>query len=244
MNQMSTPDILVVIPAFNEEGRIGKVVAAVRAVLPPATVLVVNDCSGDGTAAEARAAGARVISHPINLGYGSALELGYLYAIRRGCDVVVQMDGDGQHLAEEIPKILTPVLAGEADVAFGSRYLGGSSYRVPLVRRIGHRLLAAIFSAITHRKLADPTSGFQCLNRRAVAFLAKGDFPWDFPDVDVFLMIYFAGLTAREVPVRMVSRSGGRSMHSGLKPLYYMIKMLLSITIVVLNHRKWRQYGT
>lgn len=233
----------MVIPAFNEEERIGKVVHAVRVVLPQAGVLVVNDCSQDGTATEAQTAGARVLSHPINLGYGSALESGYLYAIRHQFDIVVQMDGDGQHLAEEMPKILTPVLKGEADVAFGSRYLGSSSYRVPFARRLGHRLFALIFSMITGRKLVDPTSGFQCLNRRAIVFLAKGDFPWDFPDVDVFLMIYFAGLTAREVPVQMVHRSGGSSMHSGLKPFYYIIKMLLSIAIVVLNHRKWRQHG-
>lgn len=243
---MNTGDkkVLIIVPAFNEEQRIGAVVRSAKQTIPSAAVLVVNDCSQDATAMEAQAAGARVLSHPINLGYGSALESGYLYAIRHWFDIVVQMDGDGQHLAEEIPKILTPVLTGQADVAFGSRYLGASGYKVPLVRRLGHRLFALIFSIITGKRLADPTSGFQCLNQKAVAFLAKGDFPWDFPDVDVFLMIYFAGLTAREVPVRMVNRSGGSSMHGGLKPFYYMIKMLLSIVIVVLNHRKWRRHGT
>jgi len=119
--------VLVVIPAYNETGRIGEIVKSVKGVLPIAKVLVVNDCSSDDTRREAIEAGATVISHPINLGYGAALETGYLYALGNGFEYIIQMDGDGQHLPEEIPKIISPVLNGEADIVVGSRYLSSEN---------------------------------------------------------------------------------------------------------------------
>ncbi len=240
---MDDQKVIVVIPAYNEHGRIGEIVRAVKCVFPSPNVLVVNDCSSDDTGREARTAGAAVVSHPINLGYGAALETGYLYGLKYGYEFIVQMDGDGQHLPAEIPHILLPVLAGDADIVIGSRYLSSeSTYKTSFVRRSGQKIFGMILSFITGYKITDPTSGFQCLNRRAFELFSRGQFPHDFPDADVLLMAHYAGFRVREVPVAMVGRSGGESMHAGLKPLYYVIKMILSIGMVVLSQRRWKQY--
>ncbi|MDP2982138.1 MAG: glycosyltransferase family 2 protein [Candidatus Latescibacter sp.] len=242
---MFCPDnrVLVVIPAYNEAGRIGKVVHSVQHALPSVNVLVVNDCSTDFTEQEAREAGATVLSHPVNLGYGASLETGYLYASLHDFDIVCQMDGDGQHLAEEIPSVLSLVMDGKTDIALGSRYISGkSSYRTPLVRRMGQRFFARIFSLITKQKVTDPTSGFQCLNRKVFEWYAEGHFPRDFPDIDVLIAAHFAGFRLMEAPVSMKEREGGTSIHSGLRPFYYFFKMILSVFIVLLNRRRWNTH--
>lgn len=235
--------ILVIIPAYNEHGRIGDIVKAVKRTLPAVDTLVINDCSSDDTGGEANQAGAVVVSHPINLGYGAALETGYLYALRYGYGIIVQMDGDGQHLPEEVPKILVPVIDGDADIVIGSRYLSPrNTYKTSLPRRIGQKFFGEIFSLITRYSITDPTSGFQCLNRKVFELFTKGHFPHDFPDTDVLLMAHYAGFRVKEVPVIMMERSGGTSMHAGLKPLYYVVKMILSIGMVVLSQRRWKRH--
>ncbi|NPV85525.1 MAG: glycosyltransferase family 2 protein [Anaerolineae bacterium] len=237
-----SPKILVIIPAFNEGPRVGAVVRSVYALFPKASVLVIDDCSTDNTREQALKAGALTVSHPFNLGYASALETGYLYAVQHMYDIVVQMDGDGQHIAEEINKILQPVLNHEADIVIGSRYKNKSveGYRTPLTRRLGQRFFSVIFWILTRQRITDPTSGFQCLNRKALELYIKGDFPDDFPDADMLLLAHYSGLTVREVSVRMVERSEGVSMHAGWKPVYYVLKMLLSMFMVSLNYRKMR----
>jgi glycosyltransferase involved in cell wall biosynthesis len=237
--------ILVVIPAYNEESSIYRVVRSANAMLPGSEILVIDDSSADNTKSEAKKAGAIVLSHPLNLGYASSLELGYIYALQHGYDIVLQMDGDGQHLAEEMPKVLFPVARGEADICIGSRYmLAEQTYKTSWVRRTGQKFFGLIYSLITKEHITDPTSGFQCLNKKAFHLFAEGHFPDDFPDTDVLLISHYARLVIREVPVRMHARSDGESMHSGFKPLYYIVKMLLSIFMVILNHRRWRTYAS
>ncbi|TPW17975.1 MAG: family 2 glycosyl transferase, partial [bacterium] len=123
--------ILVIIPAHNEEANIGPVVGQIRAVLPAADLVVVDDGSRDETAKRAREAGAQVLSLPNNLGYGAAIQTGFRYAIRHGYDIGIQMDSDGQHAPESVPALLAPVLRGEIDVALGSRFLGRADYPIP-----------------------------------------------------------------------------------------------------------------
>src|SRR5450759_2669642 len=214
--------ILVVITAYNEQGRIGEIVRAVKRVLPAAKTLVVNDCSSDDTGSESAAAGANVVTHFINLGYGAALETGYLYALQYGYEFIVQMDGDGQHLPDEAPQILAPVLDGGADIVIGSRYLSPrNTYKTSLARKVGQKFFGLILSVFTGYKITDPTSGFQSLNRRAFELFSRGQFPHDFPDADVLLMAHYAGFRVKEVPVVMLERSGGASIHGGLRPVSY-----------------------
>ncbi len=244
MVELGTGKLLVVIPAHNEAGRIGRVVRDVREVLPGARVAVVDDASTDTTGDEAARCGAEVLPHAVNMGYGASLETAYLYAGRRGYDLLVQMDGDGQHVAAEIPRLLAPVMEGTADMVIGSRYGNepGKGMSVPALRRIGHRFFSLLLFVLTGRRFRDPTSGFQAFNRRALELLASGVFPCDYPDADVILMAHLAGLRIREIPVRMVGRDGGVSMHSGWKPLYYGCKMLLSVFVVLLNTPRWRAW--
>ena len=233
---------LVIIPAYNEEKRIDGVVRSIKDIYPMGDVLVVNDGSTDRTGEDAHRAGAIVLTHPVNLGYGSSLELGYFYALKHDYDIVVQMDGDGQHIAGEITKILSPVVHGEADIVIGSRYLHDeNSYKTSLARRLGQKFFSAVFILLTHAAITDPTSGFQCLTRKVFKLYAHSRFPEDFPDTDVLLMASFAGFRVKEVPVVMANRSGGISMHAGLKPFYYMVKMVLSIFMVCLSYRRWKK---
>lgn len=242
---MATSDerILIIIPAHDEEGRVGAVIRGAKSVLPQAEIVVIDDHSQDGTAREALEAGAVVLKHAINLGYGAGLETGYLYAVSKGYECVLQMDGDGQHLPEELPVLLGPVVAGDADVVIGSRHLGGGcGYETTFMRRLGQRLSGGIVRLLTGMELTDVTSGFQCLSKRTIDFFLSGIFPTDFPDADVVLMAHFAGLRVREVPVKMVSRTEGASMHSNLRPIYYGMKMILSIFIVLMSYGRWRKH--
>ncbi len=230
-------NILVVIPALNEAEQIAHVVQQVKKEVPEALVLVVNDGSTDQTEQKALAAGAKVLSHPFNMGYGVALQTGYKYALQYGFDYVLQMDGDGQHDPRYLQGLLKEVQEGGVDVAIGSRFLGEGEYQVPLLRRVGMRLFGFIASRLSGQKITDPTSGYQALNQRAIEFCTRDAFPGDYPDADVLVMLHRAGLRFREVPVGMHPNFQGRSMHSGLKPLYYIYKMLLSIMLNLMRKK-------
>lgn len=235
--------MVVIIPAKDEQGRIGPVLDSVHRVLPDADRVVISDGSSDATASEAVRSGAIVLPHAVNMGYGASLETGYRYAMRQGYDGLLQMDGDGQHLAEELPRLLAPVQRGEADIAIGTRYGAASSGMTgSTLRRVGQRAFSILLLVLTGRWFTDPTSGFQALGPRALRFFASGVFPCDYPDADVLLMAHLSGLRIVEVPVSMKPRVGGHSMHAGLKPLYYGIKMSLSVLVVLLNMATWRKW--
>jgi len=234
---------IVLIPAFNEAAAIARVADAVRAAVPGLPVVVVDDGSTDGTAAFARAAGAGVVRLPFNMGYGVALQTGYKYALRHGHDCVVQLDGDGQHEPADIPALVAAIVGGGADVALGSRFLGNDDYRPKLMRRIGMQLFSRLAFLLGGSRLTDVTSGFQALSGEAVRFLAADRYPADYPDADVLLMLQRAGFRIREIPVRMYGRRGGRSMHSGLRPVYYAFKMLLSVSLTSLRREAFDRKG-
>jgi glycosyltransferase involved in cell wall biosynthesis len=227
--------ILVLIPAFNEASGIAAVIADIRRVVPEYDILVVNDGSSDDTATAAKSAGAIVISHPFNMRYGVTIQTGYKYAFANGYDYIVQIDADGQHDPTCIPDLLKPVLTGESDFALGSRFLGGGSYKPGWARGIGMAFFRVIVSWRTGTRITDSTSGFQAFNRDVILFFTSDAFPNDYPDADVLITLHLAGFRVCEVPVRMFSNSNGTTMHSGLRPLYYTFKMLLSIFVTLLR---------
>ncbi len=227
---------LVVIPAFNEAGAITKVIEGIRATDPRLAVLVVDDGSTDETAAVARQAGAPVVRLPFNLGYGTALQTGYKYALREGYDCVVQLDGDGQHEPADIPHLLAVLERGDADVVIGSRFLGEPTYRPDTARRIGMRVFRLFAFILTGVRFTDVTSGFQALDRSALRFFAAERYPADYPDADVLVMLTRAGFRVAETPVRMYAKPDAQSMHAGLRPVYYIFKMLLSMLLTVLRY--------
>lgn len=222
---------VAIVPAFDEEQSVGRVIDELRAFDSELDVVVVDDGSYDGTAAVARARGARVLRLPFNLGIGGAVQTGFRYAFEHDYDIAVRVDGDGQHDPSQLPLLLEPVLAGEADIAVGSRFAAeGDGYRSSRSRRAGIRVLAWVVSRIVGRRVTDTTSGFQALNRKAIALFAR-DYPHDYPEVEATVMVFRHRLRAVEVPVSMRERGGGRSSITALRAIYYMAKVLLALFV-------------
>ena len=221
---------IAIVPAYNEERNIGRVLDELRRFDASLDVVVVSDGSVDGTARVAREHGAYVVSLPFNLGIGGAVQTGFRFAHDNGYDLVVRCDGDGQHDPAELPKVLAPVLAGEADIAVGTRFAQVDGYRSSATRRVGIRLLAAVVSAIAHQRLTDTTSGFQALNRRALDLFAA-DYPHDYPEVEGMVMTIKHRLRLVEVPVRMREREHGNSSITAVRSIYYMVKVLVALFV-------------
>ena len=221
---------IAIVPAFNEERNIGRVVAELRDFDPGIDVVVISDGSVDGTAGIAEAAGARVLRLPFNLGIGGAVQTGFQYAWENGYDLAVRCDGDGQHVPAELAHVVTPVLDGVADIAVGSRFVGGDGYRSSATRRIGIRLLALVVSTIARQRVTDTTSGFQALNRKALELFAA-DYPHDYPEVEGMVMTIKHRLRLTEVPVQMREREHGRSSITALRSIYYMAKVLTALFV-------------
>jgi glycosyltransferase involved in cell wall biosynthesis len=233
----SGDDLLIIVPAYNEEGRVGQVVRDVRSVLPSADVLVIDDGSADHTAAEAAEAGAISLSLPVNSGYGAALQTGYKFAVRGGYAKVGQIDADGQHRAEYLATMLEALDEQDADVIVGSRFLDHDGhYKPSLARAVGIGLFAHLASLITHQHISDPTSGFQLMRSDVARLFCSDVYPTDYPDADILILLHRTGYRVHEVPVQM-QPSPGQSMHSGHHGLYYVYKMMLSILVTILRPR-------
>ncbi|MGO8906726.1 MAG: glycosyltransferase family 2 protein [Solirubrobacteraceae bacterium] len=232
---MSANGLLIVIPAYNEEGRVGQVISDVRSTLPSADVLVIDDGSSDRTAEEAAEAGAISLSLPVNSGYGAALQTGYKFAVRHRYAIVGQIDADGQHKAEYLVTMLEALEEQKADVIVGSRFLTDDGhYRPSAARAVGIRLFARLASLITHEHISDPTSGFQLMRIDVARFFCSDVYPTDYPDADILILLHRTGYRVREVPVQM-RPSPGQSMHTGHTTPYYVYKMLLSIFVTLLR---------
>ena len=228
---------LAIVPALNEAGMVGRVVRDIRREQPDFDIVVVDDGSSDATAANAEAEGATVIRHPFNLGIGGTVQSGFSYALENGYDRMVQVDGDGQHMAEEIRTLCATMDEDPSiDMVCGSRFLTDNGYPAPVSRRTGIHIFAFLLSRIVGQRVSDPTSGFRLYNRRAIALFAR-DYPHDYPEVEAVLMVHFHRLRMREVPVRMLERGGGRSSIGSGKSAYYMLKVLLAIFVGLMRRR-------
>ena len=221
---------IAVVPALNEEETVGRVIDEIRAFDSGFEIVVVDDGSVDRTAGVAADRGAYVLRLPFNLGIGGAVQTGYRFAFEHGYDLAVQIDGDGQHDPSQLPKILGPVLAGEADLCVGSRFTGDGAYRSSFARRVGIKIFAGVVSAVVRQKVTDTTSGFRAVNRRGIALFAA-DYPHDYPEVEATVMCVKHKLRLKEVPVEMRERGGGASSITAVRSVYYMTKVLLAIFV-------------
>jgi glycosyltransferase involved in cell wall biosynthesis len=238
LSRSGSPRLLVIVPAYNEVGAVGNVVADLRTAAPRFDVLVIDDGSTDATAARAAAAGARVIRMPFNLGIGGAVQSGFLYAFEHGYDYVAQVDGDGQHDPAELERLLSSMLASPGvDIVSGSRFLPSEhQYPAPLSRRTGIRLFSLALTRMVGQPITDPTSGFRLFNRRAIALFAR-DYPHDYPEVEAVLMAHKNHLRITEVPVRMHLRTSGSSSITKRASLYYMVKVSLALMAGLLRRQ-------
>jgi hypothetical protein len=224
------PRRIAIVPAYNEERNIGRVIDELCAFDRGMEVVVVSDGSVDRTAQVAAEHGAHVIRLPFNLGIGGAVQTGFRFAWEGGYELAVRVDGDAQHDPAQLSRVIAPVLAGEADIVVGSRFAGDGGYQSSATRRIGIRLLAVVVSAIARQRVTDTTSGFQALNRRAIGLFAA-DYPHDYPEVEGMVMAIRHRLRLAEVPVSMRAREHGRSSIGVWGSVYYMLKVLLALFV-------------
>ncbi len=219
---------IAVIPAYNEQDTIASVVQEVKSSAPFVDVLVVDDGSHDDTYERARNAGATVLRHPFNMGIGAAVQTGFIYAVANGYDVAIQVDGDGQHDPKFIKEMLDVIGSGNADVVSGSRFLQKRGFQSSFLRRIGIKFFQLIYRLLVGMDVTDCTSGFRAFGGDALRFVAK-NYPDDYPEPEVLIMLNKAGFKFREIPVVMRSRQGGATSIRGFKSLHYMIKVTFAL---------------
>ena len=222
--------ILLIIPAYNEADNIGRVVENLIRNFPQYDYVIVNDGSSDGTGEFCMEKGYQVLNLPINLGIGGAVQTGYRYALKYGYDIAVQLDGDGQHDASYVKRLIEPLLAGEADVVIGSRFLRREGFQSSRSRRIGINILSDLIWLCTGKRIRDVTSGFRAVNRRFITIYAE-DYPSDYPEPEAIITAVMHRGRVAEVPVVMKEREGGTSSITFRKSVYYMIKVTLAILV-------------
>ena len=223
------------VPALNESGAIGRVVDEIRSFDPSIDVVVVDDASTDETASVAEAHGAIVLRLPFNVGIGGAVQTGFRYALEHGYDLAVRLDGDGQHDASELSKLLEPLERGEADLVIGSRFVDpGGSYRPPFARLVGIRVFARLVSILGGQRVTDTTSGFLALDRAGIELFAV-EYPHDYPEVEATLVALRSGLRLSQVQVEMRERESGSSSITFVRSLYYIVKVMLALLVASLR---------
>lgn len=234
-------DLLIIIPAYNEEDNIKKVLDNLEKpeISSIADVLVMNDASSDDTNWVVKDRKHTLVTHVFNLGYGSALQLGYKYAIRRNYKYVIQMDADGQHDVCNISELYREMTTPDEDhhypdIVIGSRYLKESGkYKTSIVKRTAYKLFRSMIRIMTGTTVMDPTSGLQGLSRRTVLYYSRyNHFDDKYPDANMLTQMLLLGFRVKEIPAIMHYRTAGESIHSGLRPVAYMFRMLLSILAI------------
>jgi glycosyltransferase involved in cell wall biosynthesis len=232
---VSSNRLVAIVPAWNEAGAIGSVVDEIRGVLPRVRVVVVDDASDDDTAEIAEQHGATVLRLPFNVGIGGAVQTGFRYALDEGYERAVRLDGDGQHEASQIPRILAPIEEGAADLVIGSRFVDpGGRYRPPFARRMGIRVFARLVSLLGGQRVTDTTSGFVALDRAGIELFAT-EYPHDYPEVESTLVALRSGLRLAQVQVEMRERTTGTSSITFIRSLYYIVKVTLALLVTSLR---------
>ena len=232
--------VLVIIPCYNEEDNIVNTVENLRAECPEVDFLVVNDCSTDSSAELLRRHHYPFLDLPVNLGIGGNVQCGYLYAVRNGYDVAVQMDGDGQHDPAYLASVVGPVARGEVDMCVGSRFITKEGFQTSAMRRAGIRLLSGLIRLLCGVRVLDVTSGFRATGRRLTEFFAH-HYAQDYPEPEAIISAVLNGFRVGEAPVVMAERMGGTSSISPLRSVYYMVKV--SIALVVYRLTRPRRKG-
>ena len=226
---------LIVVPAYNEEKNIRGVIEDIKREMPEAEILVVNDGSSDQTASVSQNTGKAIVATlPYNLGIGGAVQTGFKYAKEHGYEIVVRLDGDGQHLAKGIAKVIEPILRGEADIIIGSRFLNPDKPYSILARRIGQKVIGFFLTIAIGQKITDATSGFRGYNQSALNLLSEY-YPNDYPEPEEVIFLKKNKFKIKEVAVPMREREAGNSSIKTVRYVYYAVKVALSVFISILR---------
>ncbi|WHE07037.1 glycosyltransferase family 2 protein [Thermoanaerobacterium thermosaccharolyticum] len=230
------PNIIVIVPAYNEEKTIDSVIYNIKKN-KDVDILVVNDGSSDKTSLIAKNNGVIVIDLPFNLGIGGCMQTGYKYAYKNGYDIAIQIDADGQHDARFIDELIKPILNDEADLVIGSRYIKKTNYRGSYFRRTGSRFFTFLLKILTGYAIYDSTSGFRAANRKVIKYFSES-YPQDYPEVEVIAKLSKKGFRMREIPVEMHERLGGQSSINFKRSIYYMVKVTLAILVNCMSRKE------
>jgi hypothetical protein len=233
----SPESLLIIIPAFNEEGAIAGVVAEVRRHMPQTPVLVIDDFSRDGTVVMARQAGAEILPLPHHLGLGGAVQAGYKLAFELGYRYVIRVDGDGQHNAADIPRVFDALKTSGCEMVIGSRFVDMDGSGSSFLRKVGIRFFRAVLRPILGQTVHDPTSGFVGVNRSALQVFASS-FPLEYPEIEALVVLQRRRFRFREVSCKMRRRVTGRSSITALKSFYYIAHVLLGVFVNVLKYER------
>lgn len=234
---MKHPNVIIVIPAYNESANIGQVLDDIKHAAPSFDTIVINDCSTDNTAEIVEQNHTKCVTTVFNMHYAWAIQTGLKYAKTHNYDYAILMDADGQHIASEALKLYNAANKTNSDIVIGSRYLKDLGYQCPFFRKIGTKFFSCIIKLFTKYKITDPLSGFQCLNRKTIDYYAKcGNYP-EFPDAGLVIEMLLKGYSITEIPAKMRARENGTSMHSGIwKPVKYMITQFYACIVIVVKY--------
>lgn len=233
---------LIIIPAYNEAGGIEKVIDNISGHSPQYDYIIVNDGSKDQTKNICRQKRYNILNLPINLGIGGAVQTGYKYALENKYDIAVQMDGDGQHDAAFIEKLIQPIIEGNANIVIGSRFIERKGFQSSGMRRAGIFFLSSLIRILTGKRVWDVTSGFRAVDKRFIEVYAS-EYSRDYPEPEAIVTaVMYRGKIA-EVPVVMNARENGISSINTWKAVYYMIKVTLAVIVRRISYGFRRQKG-
>lgn len=221
---------LIIIPAYNEEENIEKVVNNLVNNYPQYDYVIVNDGSTDDTLKICQENHYQVIDLPINMGIGGAVQTGYRYARDNGYEAAVQLDGDGQHDVAYLEGMLRTLEEGQADAVIGSRFVDKEGFQSSQIRRIGIKFLSNLGWLLTGVRVKDITSGYRVVNRKFIKIFSE-DYPADYPEPEALVIVAVHGGKIMEYPVVMRERENGKSSITFKKSIYYMCKVTLAMLI-------------
>lgn len=235
---MLNPRVLIVIPAFNEASNIESLIHEIQSTQFSFLYdcVVVNDGSGDETVAIVEALGTKVLDLPYNIGIGGAVQTGFLYALERGFDYAVQVDGDGQHPPAEISNLYNEIHGKNLDMVIGSRFLGSGGFKSSVMRRKGISYFSYLLKVLSKLNIRDTTSGFRIYSKPAFSFLAT-EYPDDYPEPESLLSLSSSGFTINEIEVSMRERQGGVSSITNSGSIYYMIKVSIAMFLTFIRYK-------
>lgn len=241
-NFMLEKKLCIIIPCYNENEIIGKLINTVSVEFPKATIVVIDDASRDNSIESIEESKKAIcLKLPVNLGIGGAIQTGIMYAKSNNFDYLVRIDGDGQHPVSEIRNVLSPIFTGKADMSIGSRFIPKSDFldsnslpkgfKSTIIRRIGILIFRLLNKLIIGQTITDSTSGFRAYNRKLIDFLADNYPSFDYPEPEEITLLGMNGYTIKETPVDMIERKHGKSSINMIKSFYYMIKVIFAILI-------------